>query len=39
MARCILEQGEITGVWETAQSVDEPVIVECARPPTAKLKS
>ncbi len=39
MARCILEQGEITDVWETAQSVDEPVIVECARPPTAKLKS
>jgi broad specificity phosphatase PhoE len=36
MARCLLEQGEIGRVWETAQSPDEPVIVECAGPSNTK---
>jgi len=39
MARCLLEQGEITKVWEMSQSADEPVVVECAGPPGTSVRS
>lgn len=29
MAKCALEGGEFSEVWETAQHADEPVIIEC----------
>lgn len=33
MARCALQRGELSTVWEAARSIEEPLIIECAGPP------